>query len=118
MKKIFGNVNPDLKSYLFLKSSFLRLHNDSWILDAFQRIHSEEAKFFIPYDLEISNQELSHIMKRSEQWRGIHGERRKVSWCEVDLSVLRKPPLSPHQQALPFLPVFWKWLTSLFDTTI
>uniref|UniRef100_A0A8C2QLJ6 Orofacial cleft 1 candidate 1 n=1 Tax=Cricetulus griseus TaxID=10029 RepID=A0A8C2QLJ6_CRIGR len=55
------------------------LHNDSWILDAFQRIHSEEAKFFIPYDLEISNQELSHIMKRSEQWRGIHGERRKVA---------------------------------------
>lgn len=35
--------------------------------------------FFVPYDLEISNQELSYIVKRSEQWRGVHGERRKVS---------------------------------------
>ncbi|XP_034516089.1 uncharacterized protein LOC117802252 [Ailuropoda melanoleuca] len=52
---------------------------DSWILDAFQRIHSEETKFFIPYDLEISNQELSYIMKRAKQWRGIHGERKKVA---------------------------------------
>ncbi|KAG5197345.1 hypothetical protein JEQ12_010799, partial [Ovis aries] len=56
----------------------LRLHNDSWILDTFQRIHSEESKFFIPYDLEISNQELSYIIKRSEQWRGLNGERRKL----------------------------------------
>ncbi|XP_016069032.1 PREDICTED: orofacial cleft 1 candidate gene 1 protein [Miniopterus natalensis] len=55
----------------------LRLHSDSWILDAFQRIHSEETKFFMPYDLEISNQELSYIVKKSEQWRGINGERRK-----------------------------------------
>ncbi|XP_074253213.1 uncharacterized protein LOC101045670 [Saimiri boliviensis] len=70
--------------FLFIISSLilyvycLRLHNDSWILDAFQCIHSEETKFFIPYDLEISNQELSFIVKRSEQWRRINGERRKV----------------------------------------
>uniref|UniRef100_A0A8C2UZ15 Orofacial cleft 1 candidate gene 1 protein n=1 Tax=Chinchilla lanigera TaxID=34839 RepID=A0A8C2UZ15_CHILA len=74
-----------LHIFLFVISSLilyiycLRLHNDSWILDAFQRIHSEETKFFVPYDLEISNQELSYIVKRSEQWRGINGERRKVA---------------------------------------
>ncbi|VFV24528.1 Hypothetical predicted protein [Lynx pardinus] len=72
-------------SSLILYLYCLRLHNDSWILDVFQRIHSEETKFFIPYDLEISNQELSYIVKRSEQWRGINGDRRKVSWFEVDL---------------------------------
>ncbi|ELW71748.1 hypothetical protein TREES_T100000135 [Tupaia chinensis] len=66
-------------SSLILYLYYLRLHSDSWILDAFQRIHSEETKFFIPYDLEISNQELSYIVKRSEQWRGVNGERRKVS---------------------------------------
>ncbi|KFO33779.1 Orofacial cleft 1 candidate gene 1 protein [Fukomys damarensis] len=71
--------------FLFIISSLilymycLRLHSDSWILDAFQRVHSEETKFFVPYDLEISNQELSYIVKRSEQWRGVGGERRKVS---------------------------------------
>ncbi|XP_036111496.1 orofacial cleft 1 candidate gene 1 protein [Molossus molossus] len=66
-------------SSLILYLYCLRLCNDSWILDAFQRIHSEETKFFMPYDLEISNQELSYIVKKSEQWRGIHGERRKVA---------------------------------------
>uniref|UniRef100_A0A671FQK5 Orofacial cleft 1 candidate gene 1 protein n=1 Tax=Rhinolophus ferrumequinum TaxID=59479 RepID=A0A671FQK5_RHIFE len=66
-------------SSLILYLYCLRLHSDSWILDALQRIHSEETKFFIPYDLEISNQELSYIVKRSEQWRGISGERRKVA---------------------------------------
>ncbi|XP_055262365.1 uncharacterized protein LOC129543293, partial [Moschus berezovskii] len=66
-------------SSLILYVYCLRLNNDSWILDTFQRIHSEENKFFIPYDLEISNQELSYIVKRSEQWRGLNGERRKVA---------------------------------------
>ncbi|XP_028619106.1 orofacial cleft 1 candidate gene 1 protein [Grammomys surdaster] len=66
-------------SSLILYLYCLRLCNDSWVLDAFQRLHSEEGKFFLPHDLEISNQELSHIMRRSEQWRGIHGERRKVA---------------------------------------
>ncbi|KAB0365620.1 hypothetical protein FD754_009776, partial [Muntiacus muntjak] len=64
-------------SSLILYVYCLRLHNDSWILDTFQRIHSEESKFFIPHDLEISNQELSYIIKRAEQWRGLNGERRK-----------------------------------------
>ncbi|XP_048655668.1 uncharacterized protein LOC125615554 [Marmota marmota marmota] len=80
-----GWLTPDSKSKIWKKERqitdafILRLHSDSWILDAFQRIHSEESKFFIPYDLEISNQELSYIVKRSQQWRGINGERRKVA---------------------------------------
>lgn len=95
----------------------LRLHSDSWILDAFQRIHSEETKFFIPYDLEISNQELSYIVKRSEQWRGINGERRKVSWVEGALcfGLLKKPSLCQYISKLiiflwcswGYLPLFW-----------
>lgn len=63
-----------------------RLRTHSWVLDAFQRIHSDENKFFMPHDLEISNQELSYIVKRSEQWRGMNGERRKVSWFETHLA--------------------------------
>nr|XP_023420458.1 uncharacterized protein LOC101787516 [Cavia porcellus] len=80
-----ASITVLLYIFLFIISSLifymycLRLHNDSWISDAFQRIHSEETKFFMPYDLEISNQELSYIVKRSEQWRGINGERRKVA---------------------------------------
>uniref|UniRef100_A0A8C6QFB5 Orofacial cleft 1 candidate 1 n=1 Tax=Nannospalax galili TaxID=1026970 RepID=A0A8C6QFB5_NANGA len=66
-------------SLLILYLYCLRVHNDFWVLDAFQRIHSDEAKFFVPHDLEISNQELSYIVKRSKQWRGSDGERRKVA---------------------------------------
>ncbi|XP_053913854.1 uncharacterized protein LOC104062149 [Cuculus canorus] len=58
---------------------FLRLHSEGWLLDVFQRIHGEEGTFFVPLDLEISSQELSYIMKRAEQWRGINGERRMVA---------------------------------------
>ncbi|KAM9308294.1 uncharacterized protein PAF06_012481 [Gastrophryne carolinensis] len=58
---------------------FLRVHKESWILDVFQRISSAEGHFPIPYDLEVSNQELSQIVKKAEQWRGINGERRKVA---------------------------------------
>ncbi|XP_067424497.1 uncharacterized protein [Emydura macquarii macquarii] len=74
-----------LYTVLFIISStvlslyFLRLHSEGWLLDVFKRIHSDEATFFVPLDLEISNQELSYIMKKAEQWRGINGERRKVA---------------------------------------
>ncbi|XP_050826658.1 uncharacterized protein LOC103815122 isoform X3 [Serinus canaria] len=61
--------------YLYL----LRLHSEGWLLDVFRRIHGEEGTFFVPLDLEISIQELSYIMKRAEQWRGINGERRVVA---------------------------------------
>lgn len=60
----------------------LRLNSEGWLLDVFQRVHSDETAFFVPFDLEISNQELSYIMKKAEQWRGINGERRKVSSIE------------------------------------
>ncbi|XP_062986087.1 uncharacterized protein LOC134401268 [Elgaria multicarinata webbii] len=60
--------------YLYL----VRIHNEGWLLDMLQRIQNDEATFFVPFDLEISNQELSYIVKKAEQWRGISGERRKV----------------------------------------
>lgn len=56
-----------------------RLYNESWLLDLLKRIQGDETSFFVPYDLEISIQELSYLVKKAEQWRGIGGERRKVS---------------------------------------
>ncbi|CAD5113719.1 DgyrCDS2883 [Dimorphilus gyrociliatus] len=58
---------------------FLRLHNNGRMLDIYWRLHGEEDVFFIPYDLEISNHELSYLVKKAEQWRGEEGERRKVA---------------------------------------
>nr|XP_031291076.1 orofacial cleft 1 candidate gene 1 protein [Camelus dromedarius] len=104
-------------SSLILYLYCLRLHSDSWILDAFQRIHSEETKFFIPYDLEISNQELSYIVKRAEQWRGINGERRKVSWSEVDLcfDCTKETHLLAYKQVIKFCHIVLKPFTLVFD---
>ncbi|XP_038666158.1 uncharacterized protein ofcc1 isoform X7 [Scyliorhinus canicula] len=58
---------------------FLRLHNRGKLLDVFYRLHSAEETFLVPLDLEMSNQELNYIIKKTEQWRGISGERRKVA---------------------------------------
>lgn len=48
------------------------------MLDVFQRLTAKEGAYFLPQDLELSNQELSYIVKKAEQWRGFNGERRKV----------------------------------------
>ena len=48
---------------------------------------------FVPYDLEVSLQELEYILIKAEQWRGEEGARRKVAvydyvWEEEDVSTL------------------------------
>lgn len=58
---------------------FLRLHNHGRLMDVYHRLHAREDQFFLPYDLEISNEELNFICKKAEQWRGEEGERRKVA---------------------------------------
>lgn len=60
-------------------SIIFRLHNDGRLLDIYHRLHSAEGAFFIPHDMEVSNQQLNYIVKKAEQWRGFNGERRKVS---------------------------------------
>ncbi|XP_055490759.1 uncharacterized protein ofcc1 isoform X4 [Leucoraja erinacea] len=61
--------------YLYL----LSLQSTGHLHDVFYRLHSTEERFFVPRDLELSNQELSYIVKRAAQWRGINSERRKVA---------------------------------------
>ncbi|ELU07382.1 hypothetical protein CAPTEDRAFT_226170 [Capitella teleta] len=63
----------------FLYMYFLRLHNNGRMLDIYWRLHGDEDMFFVPYDLEMSNQELAFVAKKAEQWRGEDGERRKVA---------------------------------------
>uniref|UniRef100_A0A669EIX4 Orofacial cleft 1 candidate gene 1 protein n=1 Tax=Oreochromis niloticus TaxID=8128 RepID=A0A669EIX4_ORENI len=68
-----------LLSITILSMYLLRLHNDGRMLDVFQRLTAKEGVYFLPQDLELSNQELSYIVKKAEQWRGFNGERRKVA---------------------------------------
>ena len=49
------------------------------LIDIYHRLKSTEEKFFIPHDLELSNEELGYICRKAEQWRGADGERRKVA---------------------------------------
>ncbi|KAK7123975.1 hypothetical protein R3I93_022166 [Phoxinus phoxinus] len=85
-------------SFTFLYVYILRLHNDGRLLDIYQRLHSTEGAFFIPHDMEVSNQELNYIVKKAEQWRGFNGERRKVAvydyiWTEEEPVVGLAPPV-------------------------
>ena len=58
---------------------FIRLHNNGRLMDVYWRLHGSEDEFFLPYDLEVSNEELNFICLKAEQWRGEEGERRKVA---------------------------------------
>ncbi|XP_036073312.1 uncharacterized protein ofcc1 [Oryzias melastigma] len=96
-----------LLSITILSIYLLRFHNDGRMLDVFQRLTAKEGKYFLPQDLELSNQELSYIVKKAEQWRGFNGERRKVAvydyvWTAEDvLSSTADPGEEPHMEAPP-----------------
>ncbi|CAB3994118.1 partial [Paramuricea clavata] len=69
---------------------FLRVHNSGRLLDVYHRLNGKEDEFFVPYDLEVSLEELTYISRKAEQWRGEEGERRKVAvydyvWEEEEL---------------------------------
>ncbi|KAM3860445.1 uncharacterized protein ofcc1 [Diretmus argenteus] len=78
-----------LLSVTILFIYLLRFHNGGRMLDVFQRLRAKEETYFLPQDVELSNRELSYIIKKAEQWRGFNGERRKVAvydyiWTEED----------------------------------
>lgn len=57
----------------------MRLHLNGILQDAYWRILIvNEDNCFVPEDLELSIQELQHILSSSERWRGKNGERRKT----------------------------------------
>nr|XP_046227443.1 uncharacterized protein ofcc1 isoform X2 [Scatophagus argus] len=84
----------------------LRFHNDGRMLDVFQRLTAKEGTYFLPQDLELSNQELSYIVKKAEQWRGFNGERRKVAvydyiWTVEDPLAGSAAPSEPQREDAP-----------------
>lgn len=76
--------------WALLTSALPRFHNDGRMLDVFQRLTAKEGMHFVPEDLELSNQELSYVVKKAEQWRGFNGERRKVWRKEHLLAAMTK----------------------------
>uniref|UniRef100_A0A3P8RR15 Orofacial cleft 1 candidate gene 1 protein n=1 Tax=Amphiprion percula TaxID=161767 RepID=A0A3P8RR15_AMPPE len=96
-----------LLSITILSIYLLRFHNDGRMLDIFQRLTAKEGMYFLPQDFELSNQELSYIVKKAEQWRGFNGERRKVAvndyiWTAEDpLSGSAAPSDEPHREGAP-----------------
>lgn len=84
-----------------------RFHNNGRMLDVFQRLTAKEGTYFLPQDLELSNQELSYIVKKAEQWRGFNGERRKVS-------ISPRCSLSCLDNALLLKPLEINWANGCF----
>ncbi|KAM9337559.1 uncharacterized protein ofcc1 [Symphorus nematophorus] len=95
-----------LLSVTILSIYLLRFHNDGRMLDVFQRLTAKEGTYFLPQDLELSNQELSYIVKKAEQWRGFNGERRKVAvydyiWTAEDPLSGSAAPSEPLREGAP-----------------
>ncbi|KAK5850153.1 hypothetical protein PBY51_014426 [Eleginops maclovinus] len=95
-----------LLSGTILFINMLRFHNDGRMLDVFQRLTAKEGTYFLPQDLELSNQELSYIVKKAEQWRGFNGERRKVTvydyiWTAEDPLAGPAGPTDPPSEVQP-----------------
>ncbi|KAM6900531.1 uncharacterized protein ofcc1 [Xenentodon cancila] len=96
-----------LLSITIISIYLLRIHNNGHMLDIYQRFTAKEGKYFLPQDLELSNQELSYIVKKAEQWRGFGGERRKVAvydyiWTTDDaLSGSPSPRDVTHREGAP-----------------
>ncbi|XP_061522456.1 uncharacterized protein ofcc1 [Phycodurus eques] len=104
---VFLYAVVSLLSITILCIYLLRFHNNGRMLDIFQRLTAKEGTYFLPQDLELSNQELSYIIKKAEQWRGFNGERRKVAvydyiWTAEDpLAGSATPVDDPHRKPSP-----------------
>lgn len=55
------------------------------MLDCWWRLTSKEKNFLIPYDLEVSQQQLGYLVNKAEQWRGSDGQRRKTTMANYIL---------------------------------
>lgn len=78
---------------------YLKMHMNGRIVDLFQRFSGGEETFAVPYDTEVSMQELSFIVQRAERWRGRHGERRKV--LVYDYNWTHEPGTALHGESGP-----------------
>ncbi|CAF95074.1 unnamed protein product [Tetraodon nigroviridis] len=82
MITLFLFVVLSLLSVTVLFIYVLRFHNDGRMLDVFQRLTAKDGDYFLPQDLEVSIQEMSYIIKKAEQWRGLDGGRPVWSLCK------------------------------------
>lgn len=77
----------------------MRLHLNGILQDAYWRIMLvDEDNFFIPEDLECSKRELFYILEKAEQWRGKHGERRKISVNHITTTDQEHPGFKAESQ--------------------
>ena len=53
---------------------FIRFHNNGRMVDIYGHLHGDEDISIVPYDLEVSHQELAYIVKKAKQVRGVEGE--------------------------------------------
>ena len=53
---------------------FNRFHNNGRMVDIYWHLHGDEDISVVPYDLEVSHQELAYIVKKAKQVPGVEGE--------------------------------------------
>jgi hypothetical protein len=66
-------------SLLALYLYTLFLHMNGRMMDIYRRLNGLEDRFRIPDDMEISAADLTSIIERSRQWKGVDGQCRRVA---------------------------------------
>lgn len=67
-----------LMAVALLLAYLWRWHRDGYCVDMYRRVVAPPACLFVPFDLEISHDELVAVVDEAERWQGAHNARRVV----------------------------------------
>lgn len=67
---------------------FLNIHGGGRILDLYRRLTCKEGTLFMPFDVEVSPQELLLVIQASRRWRGQDGGRRRLIVTDIEIEYL------------------------------
>ena len=77
-------------SLLALYLYTLFLHMNGRMIDIYRRLNGVEDRFRIPDDMEISAADLTSIIERSRQWKGVEGQCRRVAIVTSNMNLQHK----------------------------
>jgi hypothetical membrane protein len=76
---VYGNISAVLLVLVYIYT--MRIHLNGILQDSYWRINvaRDEVTLFTPGDFEVSLPEITWILEKAEGWRGVNGQRRKVT---------------------------------------
>lgn len=92
-------------SLLALYLYTLFLHMNGRMMDIYRRLNGIEDRFRIPDDMEISAADLTSIIERSRQWKGVDGQCRRVAIVTSTMDVQHKRAIHVFNHSNKIVPI-------------